>query len=192
MSNLEYLAGPAAENMYYHLVTAIRALADPGEELELPAWTEARAWSKAYRIYQMLQHRQKTRPPDTADPATIAFETSWNQYLGVRHEFLAVARKEELTEDDCRYLGLIPGDLNSPTTNDQSIIMRYGVSRHPDWQARAFRINAALVRWEGMSPGQKAAIPLAMAARRAEARTKELQERISNLESISNQGVSNV
>jgi hypothetical protein len=186
MGNLEYLAGPAAENLWHHLITAIRALADDGEDIALPAWTEPRAWAKAYRIYQMLQHRQKTRPPETPDLMMSAFAASWTAYIRNRLEFLQLIRRDDINNTDALFLGLKPGDLDPPTVDNADELARVGIARHPDWRDRAVRTETALGKWESMTAAQKSAIPEVMLARRAAARTKELENRLSILESISN------
>ena len=194
MDGLQYLGGPASQNLFEHLVMAIRGLVDDGDEIALPSWTEPFAWRRTYKVYRILQQRQANKVPEAPDAMASAFVASWTNYIQHRLEFLAVARKDELTEDDFRYLGLIPGDLDSPTVDNADEVARYGIARNPNWMERAARIETALSKWGSLSAAQKAAIPQIMLARRAVARTAELEKRLVELESrsISNQGVSNV
>jgi hypothetical protein len=183
MDGMQYLAGPASENLYNHLLMAVRGLDD---EVALPFWTEPYAWRRTYKIYRILKQRQANKPPDNA--AMAAFSAAWSKYIQLRGEFFQLIRKDELSNTDALYLGLQPGDLDSPTTNDLDEQARYGVARHPKWRERADRIESALAKWESMTLAERASVPEKMMALRAEAKARGLEKRLVELES---RGISN-
>jgi hypothetical protein len=186
MDGMQYLAGDASKNLFDHLVMAVRALTEPNDEVVLPSWTEPYAWRRTYKVYRFLKQRQANKPPEMPDPFVSNFAASWTAYIRNRQEFLQLIRRDEINNTDALFFGLQPHDLDEPTVNNPDEVARVGIARHPEWRSRAARVETALAKWEGMSAAEKAAVPQIMLARRAVARTKELEQRLSTLESISN------
>jgi hypothetical protein len=187
MRNTQWLNGPTAESFWSALVGEIANLQRDGDKFTIPPMTSPYAWRGAFEIYGRLRDRAET-PPDPAIIAeanrTAASEAGWNQYLADRQKILGYARSEQLSEDAAQYIGLQRGDLASPVTTDPEARMRGG-GRRPDWEEIADRLSCAIARWEAMPPSERRSIPIIMAARRADAATARLEQRLAALEANS-------
>jgi hypothetical protein len=194
LSNYEYISHPADIEFFAALIRDIRKMERHGDNLTklIPEISLPHAWSRAYRIYEALKQRDEI-PPDPAiaeeKARHAAREADWNRFINQRVQLLEFARQGRLDNTMALYLGLKPGDLDSPTTNDPDAVRSGG--RHPDWQERASRIDDAIGAFEALSPAEKAAIPQIMSARRAEASAREAREenarladRIAELEAV--------
>jgi hypothetical protein len=183
MRNTQFASGEAAESYWHHLLCQISLLRRPGDNFTVPPLEAAHAWRTAFEIYTRLRDRAN-KPPDPARVAAVANEAAreeeWNRYLNNRALLLEYVRRDQIDENAAQYLGLLPGDLNSPTSNGPEA-QKYG-GRRPDWLEIAGRLETAVGQWEDMSPEERRAIPHGMAARRAEAATARLEQRLAAIE----------
>lgn len=184
MRGLEFMNGPAAENLYHHLTTAIEQMRRGGDAFVVPSERHPYAWREAWQLYEGLRDRAST-PPDPAVIAAnnliIATERDWNLYLVDRAKIVEYVRRGDIDEEAARYIGLRPGDLGSPVSNDPDAA-RWGGKRS-DWAEIASRLSLAVTQWESMTRDEKREIPIRMAARRSDQATARLEQRMAEMES---------
>jgi hypothetical protein len=177
MTNNQFVIGPSAENIVHHLHVAIDRLKRPGDQFELVDINVPYAWRNSWwPIFERLRERDR-RPPE---PVAVAASTQranedreWNQFVNNRVKFRYLIQRDGITEDQFAYLGLQPGDLDSPTSSDPKA-MQFAGGKRLDWVEVAGRIAAAM-RWEIMDNIEKRGIPTIMKARRLERRIADLE-----------------
>lgn len=186
LATAQFVSHPADRVYFENLVNLVRSLAqrfNRNVEGLIPDVNSAGAWSRMYEVYIALKQLADV-PHDPAihqrAMAAKARDDNWNRYIHDRELFIELMRRGDIGRLASEYLGLVPGDLGPPTSNDPEV-MRYG-GRRLDWNDVAWRLNQALGQWHSMSKGEKASIPIVMATRRNEAAARELAKRMETLE----------
>jgi hypothetical protein len=181
-TNTEWLH-PGDDNYFHHLRCEIENLRRPGDVFTVPSPHGPYAWRAAWTILEKLRARE-AMPPNPAVVANAVREQNtqkvWNEYLNARTKILEYVRRGEIDEDAAQFIGLRPGDLGSPTSTDPEAARRG--SKRADWWDVADRVSYAVSQWENLSREEKHTIPIVMAARRADAATARLEQRVAEFE----------
>jgi hypothetical protein len=164
LGNVEFL--PAQnQHAYDELVRQIFGMRRENDTLSLPTVNEARAWQKAFSIYQSLKRREADEER-RAVPMQRAFlddQKAWREYIDDRNRLLSMLRHGEVDEHICGvHLDLKTDDVAGPMDETNA---RYG-GRRVGWPQRAQNIASALSRWDSLSSAEKRLIQTERVARR--------------------------
>lgn len=185
LGNAEYI-GHAADRQYYgDLIREVHKLERAGDKPEIPDVNEPYAWRRLYAIYQKYKARAVIPVPASVQLAMsrqASASASWTDYIGAHADLLRLKGQGVLTPQIIEYLGLHECDLESVVSSDPEA-QRYG-GKHPDWMDRCARVKHAQEELQSMSRAQVAAVPTILAARRRDAETAALRERVAELEAI--------
>ena len=175
-----------ADRVYFaKLVGDISSCERPGEKLNVAPIEEPYAWGRNYALLEALKLRDRqTRTKAGADlqRASQAAEmnrkrTDYNRDITWLREFEGRNRGEwkALIE----WVGLSEDDLSDPVPRAGSEHAEWG--RFPNWPERAGRVAAAVNKFRGLSPEQRAEVPRIVEERRRLAILKGHDTDIANL-----------
>jgi hypothetical protein len=164
LGNVEFL--PAQyQHAYDELVRQIFGMRRENDTLSLPTVNEARAWQKAFSIYQSLKRREADEER-RAVPMQRAFlddQKAWREYIDDRNRLLSMLRHGEVDEHICGvHLDLVTDDVAEPLDEANQ---RFG-GRAIGWVDRAQHIAGALRWWDSLSPAEKQLLQTERVARR--------------------------
>jgi hypothetical protein len=113
LGNVEFL--PAQyQHAYDELVRQIFGMRRENDTLSLPTVNEARAWQKAFSIYQSLKRREADEER-RAVPMQRTFlddQKAWREYIDDRNRLLSMLRHGEVDEHICGvHLDLATDDM---------------------------------------------------------------------------------
>jgi hypothetical protein len=75
---------------------------------------------------------------------------------------LILKKQDQISDAELDYIGILPGDLDSPTANNPEQVAMYGFSPRPDFIAVSCRIGSALDKWRDMTEAKRSFIPYVM------------------------------
>jgi hypothetical protein len=175
-----------ADRVYFaKLVGEISSCERPGEKLNVAPIEEPYAWRRNYALLEALKLRDRqTRTKAAADLQLASQAAEMNRkWTDYNRDFTWLREFEGRNRSEfrllCEWVGLEEPDLCDPVPRDGEEGAEWG--RRPNWPERAGRGAAAVNKFRGLSPEQRAEIPRIVEERRRQAILKGHDTDIANL-----------